>query len=88
MLPAYVVAAFCKKLLRLGLAGPPSGALFVLALVSNLIRKDRLALGGSVLPGVEGPYGANHWVTDALTLGRRVAVSTASCSDGSRGCQR
>ena len=39
MLPAYVVAAFCKKLLRLGLAGPPSGALFVLALVSNLIRK-------------------------------------------------
>lgn len=39
MLPAYVVAAFCKKLLRLGLSGPPSGALFVLALVSNLIRK-------------------------------------------------
>ena len=39
MLPAYVVAAFCKKLLRLGLVGPPSGALFVLALVSNLIRK-------------------------------------------------
>ncbi|KAL3795524.1 hypothetical protein HJC23_009237 [Cyclotella cryptica] len=39
MLPAYVVAAFCKKLLRLGVAGPPSGALFVLALVSNLLRK-------------------------------------------------
>lgn len=39
MLPAYVVAAFCKKLLRLGLSGPPSGALFVLALVSNLVRK-------------------------------------------------
>ena len=39
MLPAYVVAAFCKKLLRLGLSGPPSGALFVIALVSNLIRK-------------------------------------------------
>ena len=39
MLPAYVVAAYCKKLLRIGLVGPPSGALFVLALVSNLIRK-------------------------------------------------
>ena len=39
MLPAYVVAAFCKRLLRLGLACPPSGALFVLALVSNLLRK-------------------------------------------------
>jgi len=39
MLPAYVVAAFCKKLCRLGLNGPPSGALFVLALVSNLLRK-------------------------------------------------
>ena len=23
-----------------------------------------------MLPGVEGPSGANHWVTDALTLGR------------------
>ena len=39
MLPAYVVASFCKKLCRLGLNGPPSGALFVLALVSNLLRK-------------------------------------------------
>ena len=39
MLPAYVVASFCKKLLRMGLSGPPSGALFVLALVSNLLRK-------------------------------------------------
>ena len=39
MLPAYVVASFCKKLCRLGLNGPPSGSLFVLALVSNLLRK-------------------------------------------------
>ena len=39
MLPAYVVAAFCKKLCRLALSGPPSGGLFVLALVSNLLRK-------------------------------------------------
>lgn len=39
MLPAYVVASFCKKLCRLALVGPPSGGLFVLALVSNLLRK-------------------------------------------------
>ncbi len=39
MLPAYLVAAFCKKLCRCALSAPPSGALFVLALVSNLLRK-------------------------------------------------
>lgn len=39
MLPAYVVAAFCKRLCRCALSAPPSGALFVLALVSNLLRK-------------------------------------------------
>lgn len=39
MLPAYLVAAFCKKLCRCALNAPPSGSLFVLALVSNLLRK-------------------------------------------------
>jgi len=39
MLPAYVVGSYCKKLCRLALNGPPSGSLFVLALVSNLLRK-------------------------------------------------
>ena len=39
MLPAYVVAAFCKRLCRCALSAPPSGALFVLALVSNLLRR-------------------------------------------------
>ena len=39
MLPAYVVASFCKRLCRLALSGPPSGGLFVLSLVSNLLRK-------------------------------------------------
>lgn len=39
MLPAHVVAAFCKRLLRCALQGPPSSILFVLALCSNLIRK-------------------------------------------------
>eukprot|EP00934_Nitzschia_sp_Nitz4_P006023 Nitzschia sp. Nitz4//scaffold161_size51353//6531//8159//NITZ4_006940-RA/size51353-processed-gene-0.55-mRNA-1//1//CDS//3329537885//6013//frame0 len=39
MLPAHVVAAFCKRLCRAALSGPPAGALFVLALVSNLLRK-------------------------------------------------
>eukprot|EP00339_Tiarina_fusa_P001079 CAMPEP_0117052680 /NCGR_PEP_ID=MMETSP0472-20121206/36421_1 /TAXON_ID=693140 ORGANISM="Tiarina fusus, Strain LIS" /NCGR_SAMPLE_ID=MMETSP0472 /ASSEMBLY_ACC=CAM_ASM_000603 /LENGTH=543 /DNA_ID=CAMNT_0004767413 /DNA_START=23 /DNA_END=1654 /DNA_ORIENTATION=+ len=39
MLPAHLVAAFAKRLCRAALSGPPSGALFVLALVSNLLRK-------------------------------------------------
>lgn len=39
MLPAYLVAAFCKRLCRCAINAPPSGALFVLALVSNLLRK-------------------------------------------------
>ena len=39
MLPAYVVASFSKRLCRLALGAPPSGGLFVLALVSNLLRK-------------------------------------------------
>ena len=39
MLPAYLVAAFCKRLCRCAISAPPSGSLFVLALVSNLLRK-------------------------------------------------
>jgi U3 small nucleolar RNA-associated protein 19 len=41
MLPTYLIAAFCKKLLRCCINGPPSGILFVVALVSNLIRKHK-----------------------------------------------
>ena len=39
MLPGHLVAAFCKRLCRAALSGPPTGCLFVLALVSNLLRK-------------------------------------------------
>ncbi|KAL9180030.1 hypothetical protein ACHAXT_008000 [Thalassiosira profunda] len=39
MLPAYVAAAFCKRLCRLALSGPPGGGLYALALVGNLLRK-------------------------------------------------
>lgn len=41
MIPAYVVAAFCKRLCHSALSAPPSGALFTLAFVSNLIRKHK-----------------------------------------------
>ena len=41
MLPSYIVAAFIKRLTRCALSAPPSGALFVLALVSNLMRKHK-----------------------------------------------
>merc|ERR1712100_922950 len=39
MLPAHLVAAFIKRLCRSALSSPPSSALFVLALVSNLLKK-------------------------------------------------
>lgn len=40
-LPAYVVAAFLKRLCRCAVTSPPSGALFVLALSSNLLRQHK-----------------------------------------------
>ena len=39
ILPAYVVAAFMKRLCLCALSAPPSGSLYVIALVSNLLRK-------------------------------------------------
>jgi len=61
MLPAYIVAAFCKRLCRCALGAPPSGALFVLALVSNLLRKHAecacLVHRGNGEP-VQDPYDA------------------------------
>ncbi len=38
-LPAYLIAAFAKRLTRLALLAPPPAATFVLALVFNLIRR-------------------------------------------------
>ncbi|XP_073034408.1 protein NUCLEOLAR COMPLEX ASSOCIATED 4 [Primulina eburnea] len=37
LLPAYLAAAFCKKLSRLALCVPPAGALVIVALVHNLL---------------------------------------------------
>lgn len=39
LLPAYLAAAFTKKLSRLSLKVPPSGALIIIALVHNLLRR-------------------------------------------------
>ncbi|KAL3637345.1 hypothetical protein CASFOL_019644 [Castilleja foliolosa] len=39
LLPAYLAAAFCKKLSRLALFVPPSGALVIIALVHNLLQR-------------------------------------------------
>ncbi|CAB9514083.1 Nucleolar complex protein 4 homolog [Seminavis robusta] len=39
MLPAHLVAAFLKRMLQCALQVPPPGALFVLALCSNLLRQ-------------------------------------------------
>ncbi|KAL6963581.1 Maturation and nuclear export of 40S ribosomal subunits interacting protein [Sarracenia purpurea var. burkii] len=39
LLPAYLAAAFAKKLSRLSLSAPPSGALVIIALIHNLLRR-------------------------------------------------
>ncbi|XP_028102399.1 nucleolar complex protein 4 homolog isoform X2 [Camellia sinensis] len=39
LLPAYLAAAFAKKLSRLSLSVPPSGALVIIALIHNLLRR-------------------------------------------------
>ncbi|KAG0566936.1 hypothetical protein KC19_7G098200 [Ceratodon purpureus] len=39
MIPAYLAAAFAKKLGRLALSAPPSGALVVIAMIHNLLRR-------------------------------------------------
>ncbi|KAG6761934.1 hypothetical protein POTOM_035175 [Populus tomentosa] len=39
LLPAYLAAAFAKKLSRLALVVPPSGALVIIALIHNLLRR-------------------------------------------------
>ncbi|KAH9534189.1 hypothetical protein CY35_18G093800 [Sphagnum magellanicum] len=38
-LPAYLAAAFAKKLARLSLSAPPAGCLLVIAMVHNLLRR-------------------------------------------------
>ena len=65
MLPAYLIAAMCKRLCRCALSAPPSGALFVLALVSNLLRRHKTCAciihrggdGGRTTVGTEGGAG-------------------------------
>lgn len=39
LLPAYLAAAFAKKLSRLSLSVPPSGASIIVALIHNLLRR-------------------------------------------------
>ncbi|KAF3434879.1 hypothetical protein FNV43_RR21966 [Rhamnella rubrinervis] len=39
LLPAYLAAAFAKKLSRLSILVPPSGALVIVALIHNLLRR-------------------------------------------------
>ncbi|OAY52225.1 protein NUCLEOLAR COMPLEX ASSOCIATED 4 [Manihot esculenta] len=39
LLPAYLAAAFAKKLSRLSLSVPPSGSVVIIALIHNLLRR-------------------------------------------------
>ncbi|KAL3857411.1 hypothetical protein ACJMK2_012086 [Sinanodonta woodiana] len=60
-LPAYLVAAFAKKIARIALAAPPSGVLVALPLVYNLINrhpncKNLLHRTDGCTDGDEDPY--------------------------------
>jgi len=45
LIPLHLVAAFCKRLCRLALRGPPSAALFVLPVVYNLLLRNPNLVG-------------------------------------------
>ncbi|KAL6217918.1 hypothetical protein ACLB2K_011135 [Fragaria x ananassa] len=88
LLPAYLAAAFAKKLSRLSLSVPPSGALVVIALIHNLLRRhpsinclvNRVQQGDQdtvkVDPEAEvsTPDGADANVTDAADQSLRKPV--------------
>lgn len=38
-MPAYTIAAFCKRLARLSLTAPPSGAMIAISFIYNLVRR-------------------------------------------------
>lgn len=97
MLPAYLVAAFCKKLCRCALNAPPSGSLFVLALVSNLLRKHpecaclvhRQAVelvdtydANEIDPAKSGAIDSSLWELNALERHYHPAVSSLAKACG------
>jgi len=71
-LPAHVVGAFLKKLNRLALAAPPSGALYVLALTKNVLQKHRDSECMSLILAPDGDRKAGAFdvgATDPLASG-------------------
>lgn len=97
MLPAHIVAAFVKRLLRCTMAGPPPSILFVLALCSNLLRKhpntsclihrDNDKLEDKYNPETDDPEEANAlqsslWELVALERHYYPAVATMAKSIG------
>ena len=97
MLPAHIVAAFCKRLLRSALTAPPQSTLWVLALVSNLLRKhpETLCLIHRDAPKLDDAFDAENddpeqaqalqsslWELDALSQHSLHSVATLAQSIG------
>jgi len=66
-IPSYLAAAFAKKLGRLALSSPPAGAIVVIAVIHNLLRRHPTInslvhrdMGNSTLPGVEDQIQADN----------------------------
>eukprot|EP00898_Chlorokybus_atmophyticus_P007651 jgi/Chlat1/7888/Chrsp66S07315 len=68
-LPAYLVAAFAKRLSRLALQAPPSGAALVIAFVHNLLRRHPSC--GVLVHNQLGQRGRDEAVTGAVNEGER-----------------
>ncbi|XP_027089337.1 protein NUCLEOLAR COMPLEX ASSOCIATED 4 isoform X1 [Coffea arabica] len=77
LLPAYLAAAFCKKLSRLALSVPPSGALIIIALVHNLLRRHP-SINFLVHQGYVNEAGKETSATDKSGVDRTDDTDSAS----------
>lgn len=92
-LPSYLIAAFVKRMARMALHAPPSGALFVIAFVYNMLKRhpqiqimlhhaDDLTTGGSLLPvDTRKPTGVKKNEEAVLMLAPSAEAAAAPAND-------
>ena len=83
-LPAYLAAAFIKRLARLALRAPPAGAMACVAFVHNLLRRHP---GCAVLVHREGKNGAPR-LSSTRTRSSRTRTTRASVARWRAHCGR
>jgi hypothetical protein len=81
-LPSYLVCAFTKRFARLSLTAPPSGAIFCVAVVYNLLRRHPVARG---LINRELKRGQEEKIEAAFRMGEQDAAAGATSAPASAG---